>query len=58
MAQLEEASLFLDLCVLSLCRGYANLLCIVSILSDVSEEASLLQGVYWDYTILTSAAVK
>ena len=29
---------FLDLCVSSLRRGHANLLCIVPILSDVSEE--------------------
>ncbi|TYI30525.1 hypothetical protein ES332_A05G394400v1 [Gossypium tomentosum] len=28
---------FLDLCVSSLRRGYANLLCIVPILSDVPE---------------------
>ena len=31
---------FLDLCVSSLRRGHANLLCIVPILSDVSEETS------------------
>ena len=31
---------FLDLCVSSLRRGHANLLCIVPILSDVSKEAS------------------
>ena len=31
---------FLDLCVSSLRRGHANLLCIVPILSDVSEETT------------------
>jgi len=31
---------FLDLCVSSLRRGHANLLCIVPILSDVSEETA------------------
>ena len=31
---------FLDLCVSSLRRGHANLLCIVPILSDVSEETN------------------
>ena len=31
---------FLDLCVSSLRRGHANLLCIVPILSDVYEETS------------------
>ncbi|XLU97561.1 hypothetical protein S245_011901 [Arachis hypogaea] len=33
---------FLDLCVSSLRRGHANLLCIVPILSDVPEGTSLL----------------
>ena len=38
---------FLDLCVSSLRRGHANLLCIVPILSDVSEGTScLLRVVY------------
>jgi hypothetical protein len=32
---------FLDLCVSSLRRGHANLLCIVPILSDVSEETKV-----------------
>jgi len=32
---------FLDLCVSSLRRGHANLLCIVPILSDVSEETNI-----------------
>ncbi len=32
---------FLDLCVSSLRRGHANLLCIVPILSDVSEETAM-----------------
>ncbi|XP_034687580.1 uncharacterized protein LOC117915931 [Vitis riparia] len=36
---------FLDLCVSSLRRGHANLLCIVPILSDVSEETSFNSGV-------------
>jgi hypothetical protein len=31
---------FLDLCVSSLRRGHANLLCIVPILSDVSKETT------------------
>jgi hypothetical protein len=34
---------FLDLCVSSLRRGHANLLCIVPILSDVSEETTRLE---------------
>jgi hypothetical protein len=33
---------FLDLCVSSLHRGHANLLCIVPILSGVSKETTLL----------------
>ena len=33
---------FLDLCVSSLRRGHANLLCIVPILSDVPEGTSLV----------------
>ncbi|GAU49918.1 hypothetical protein TSUD_180360 [Trifolium subterraneum] len=33
---------FLDLCVSSLRRGHANLLCIVPILSDVPEGTNLL----------------
>ena len=37
---------FLDLCVSSLRRGHANLLCIVPILSDVSEETIT------DYTLM------
>ncbi len=41
---------FLDLCVSSLRRGHANLLCIVPILSDVSEEteAGIANTVYID----------
>ncbi len=38
---------FLDLCVSSLRRGHANLLCIVPILSDVSEETE--DGVHFQY---------
>ena len=35
---------FLDLCVSSLRRGHANLLCIVPILSDVPEGTMLTAG--------------
>ncbi len=35
---------FLDLCVSSLRRGHANLLCIVPILSNVSEETVVGQN--------------
>ena len=37
---LKKIGPFLDLCVSSLRRGHANLLCIVPILSDVSEETT------------------
>jgi len=40
LKNLMKKSPFLDLCVSSLRRGHANLLCIVPILSDVSKETS------------------
>jgi len=40
---------FLDLCVSSLRRGHANLLCIVPILSDVSEETKASSLAFYLY---------
>ena len=36
----KKFELFLDLCVSSLCRGHANFLCIIPILSYVSEKTA------------------
>jgi hypothetical protein len=51
---------FLDLCVSSLRRGHANLLCIVPILSDVSEEtvhSASLRLISWCSSGLLSEVV-
>ena len=40
----KKSSTLLDLCVSSLCRGHANLLCIVPILTDVPRKESKTNG--------------
>jgi len=48
---------FLDLCVSSLRRGHANLLCIIPILSDVPEGGSLRVRLLYIITEIVSDSV-
>ena len=60
----KKSSTLLDLCVSSLRRGHANLLCIVPILTDVPRKESMHFGVFdliwslavFQHLLLTQAA--